>query len=357
MHRIDCPTATPDNKFTEGDPTIPVAATTVTADWLNAVQEELAAVILAADAPLDKESNTQLRDALLALITRRGPFLTCATPAATAIKNLEAANFSLVPGAKVYLRFDEVNTAENPQISINGGEATPLRYQGMPVEVGNLAKGQVYEVIYTGEDWQILAGMARWGVGQFDWWQDTLLRPGLVPCNGCAIEGANQYPQILAYLGTPHGQARCFASLAEREAAHVAVWGDGTFKANWAGVGGLAKYYYDAANDVLYMPDLVGCFEAMAADGTIAPSMEAVKGDVTRAVMGQIIDNYGGTNMAGTGAFEGTFSLRKMVGTADNMRYGPLTFDSSRASTTGAANIPRSFGALLCTYLGQPSGA
>ena len=41
MHRIDTSTATLDHKFTEGDPTIPVAATTVSALWLNAVQEEL----------------------------------------------------------------------------------------------------------------------------------------------------------------------------------------------------------------------------------------------------------------------------------------------------------------------------
>ena len=43
MHRIDTSTATPDNKFTEGDPAVPVAATTVSAAWLNAVQEELVA--------------------------------------------------------------------------------------------------------------------------------------------------------------------------------------------------------------------------------------------------------------------------------------------------------------------------
>ena len=48
MHRIDSATATSDHKFTEGDPTIPIAATTVTADWLNAVQEEIAAVIAGA---------------------------------------------------------------------------------------------------------------------------------------------------------------------------------------------------------------------------------------------------------------------------------------------------------------------
>ena len=54
MHRIDTSTATPDHKFTEGDPAVPVAATTVSAAWLNAVQEELVAVITGAGLELKK---------------------------------------------------------------------------------------------------------------------------------------------------------------------------------------------------------------------------------------------------------------------------------------------------------------
>ena len=76
MHRIDCPTATPDNRFTEGDPTIPVAATTVTADWLNAVQEELAAVIAGAELSLDKTNNAQLLQALHKILDLRAPLAT-----------------------------------------------------------------------------------------------------------------------------------------------------------------------------------------------------------------------------------------------------------------------------------------
>ncbi|MDE5878555.1 MAG: hypothetical protein K2G99_00755, partial [Desulfovibrio sp.] len=76
MHRIDSTTATPDNRFTEGDPTIPVAATTVTADWLNAVQEELCAVIAEAMFPLDKENNSQLLQALHKILDIRAPLAT-----------------------------------------------------------------------------------------------------------------------------------------------------------------------------------------------------------------------------------------------------------------------------------------
>lgn len=364
MHRIDCPTATPDNRFTEGDPTIPVAATTVTADWLNAVQEELAAVILGAGMSLDKESNTQVRDALLALITRRGPFVTCSTPAATAVKNLIVDNFSPVPGAKVYLRFGEVNTAENPQISINGGEGTPLRHQGMPVEVGNLAKGQVYEVIYTGEDWQILAGMSPWNICQTVWFEDSLERPGMIPLNGCTVPNfAAKWPQAFAYLNTAHGQARCFESLAEREAAHVAIWHTLASGATvgWEGFGGVCKFFYDEEADTLYMPDLRGMFRAMAGDGVVAPSMGAVMGDRGRLINGSF--RLGGANSVGAeiiqavGAFASTGgAFYADSGVAVN-RPTTADFKSSRVVPVGAANVPRSWGSLACAYFGQPSGA
>lgn len=68
MHRIDSPGATPDNRFTEGDPVAAVPATEVTADWLNAVQEEVAAVIEGAAIELDKEDNGQLLQAIRDLI-------------------------------------------------------------------------------------------------------------------------------------------------------------------------------------------------------------------------------------------------------------------------------------------------
>ena len=75
MHRIDTATATPDHKFTEGDPAVPVAATTVSAEWLNAVQEELVAVITGAGLELKKSDNGQLWKAISQLITNAKPGL------------------------------------------------------------------------------------------------------------------------------------------------------------------------------------------------------------------------------------------------------------------------------------------
>lgn len=68
MHRIDGPGATIEGRFTEGDPITGVPATTVTGDWLNALQDEIVNVIEGAGAALDKEDDTQLRDAIATLI-------------------------------------------------------------------------------------------------------------------------------------------------------------------------------------------------------------------------------------------------------------------------------------------------
>lgn len=67
MHRIEAPGATVDNKFTEGDPSTGVQPTEVADDWLNAVQEELAGVIVAAGLTL-KTAATETSDQLLAAI-------------------------------------------------------------------------------------------------------------------------------------------------------------------------------------------------------------------------------------------------------------------------------------------------
>lgn len=90
MHRIDTPTATSDNRFTEGDPTIPVAATVVSADWLNAVQEELAAVITGAGLELDKADDAQLRQAIGKLIGNNVPIAT--TEQAGIVRLTDAVN-------------------------------------------------------------------------------------------------------------------------------------------------------------------------------------------------------------------------------------------------------------------------
>lgn len=67
MHRIDHPTATADKKFTRGDQSGGISATVITPEWMNAVQEELAALIEGAGLTLNKNNNAQALAAVLAL--------------------------------------------------------------------------------------------------------------------------------------------------------------------------------------------------------------------------------------------------------------------------------------------------
>jgi len=67
MHRIDS-NGSVDGAFQDGNPAIGQQATQLTADWFNAVQEELAHVVEQAGIPLDKPDNAQLYAAIIALI-------------------------------------------------------------------------------------------------------------------------------------------------------------------------------------------------------------------------------------------------------------------------------------------------
>jgi len=67
MHRIDT-SGNVDNRFHPGNPATGQQATLIDQDWLNAVQEEIVNVILAANLDLEKGTNDQLADAIVALI-------------------------------------------------------------------------------------------------------------------------------------------------------------------------------------------------------------------------------------------------------------------------------------------------
>jgi len=66
MLRIDAADATVDNKFTDGDPAIPIPATVIDAKWLNVNQEEGVVIVLDQKISLDQTGTitNQLQDAL-----------------------------------------------------------------------------------------------------------------------------------------------------------------------------------------------------------------------------------------------------------------------------------------------------
>lgn len=68
MHRIDGPGAGPGGSFVAGSKTSGTPSTVVTADWANAVQEEIAGVVVASGQALVKADNGQLLKAIRALL-------------------------------------------------------------------------------------------------------------------------------------------------------------------------------------------------------------------------------------------------------------------------------------------------
>lgn len=73
MHRIDGPGAAPGGFFRAGDPSTGTPATTVTPEWCNSVQDEIAHVVEAAGIALDKTDNSQLLEAINALVLLANP--------------------------------------------------------------------------------------------------------------------------------------------------------------------------------------------------------------------------------------------------------------------------------------------
>lgn len=184
MHKIDTPDATRDGRFTEGDPTVPVPATTVSADWLNAVQDEVLAVLSAAGLAPAKNNNAQLLAALKKIVgtvnaltatrleTARAidgvPFdgtadihhyTTCATAAGTAAKTAALAGFKLQTGSALRVKFANANTAAGATLNVGSTGEKPLYYQGKAVPAGLPAAGRMYTVVFNGAQYEIVGDL------------------------------------------------------------------------------------------------------------------------------------------------------------------------------------------------------
>jgi hypothetical protein len=304
MHRIDSSTATPDGRFTEGNPTIPVPATTVTAEWLNSVQEELVAILTAAGIVPNKASNVQVLSAILDLIA----------------------------------------------------DSTPLAKVGTPGLV--MPDGTTIRIDGSGKISAIMQSMDP--VGGIRFFEDEMPRAGYVECNaGVVANFSTTYPQMVAYLETPYGQSR-LVTLAEYESLHVAVWhtnADGS-KVSWNGIGGVAKFVWDKAADTLKMPDLQDMFR-----GARGPSLGVggVHGDQGREATGYTALHTTAGSLSIETKSNGVFAAEawgygSSSGTQQVTDGFGIRFRLSRVMPVGSAFTPRAWGALACCYLGTPAG-
>lgn len=305
MHRIDSSTATPDNRFTEGDPTIPIPATTVRAAWLNSVQEELIAILAAAGIAPDKTNNAQVVDAINALI------------------------IDMTPIASV-----GVNGLVNPD--------------GVTIKIDATGKISVVQ-------------SDKYDLGEFYYFRHPTLKPGFAPLQGGLISGAYQgkniteYP-IWDYLQTADGQLLCTTE-AQWQAMTTATWhtnADGS-KVGWDGIGGAPYYVQNLGAGTLRLPDLRGMYAEAA--GFDSLGVGAVHGDMMRGITGYFsLDSVFQFSLAGGAMKLVTGGTTGASATAyGRTLYSNIQMDISRVVSTGAANKPRGWGALACCYLGQPA--
>lgn len=156
MHRID----TPDGLFSDGNPVTGELGTPVDATWLNTIQEELVAIVLAAGTPLKLDDNTQLLAALRALGLWK--FRTITTSAAVEAGECVLIDTSLAPititlpaAPNQFCRIRLIDAAgkyslNNLVVARNGKTIMGLA-EDMEVHRDHIS----FDLIYSGTTWRI----------------------------------------------------------------------------------------------------------------------------------------------------------------------------------------------------------
>ena len=84
---------------------------------------------------------------------------TCSTAAGTVAKTVDCANFILVIGAIVFVKFTVTNTAANPTLNVNGTGAKAIQYRGAAISAGYLAANRTYAFVYDGTNYQLIGDL------------------------------------------------------------------------------------------------------------------------------------------------------------------------------------------------------
>lgn len=348
----------PDAPYVTGNAVQRIKGSPVPAEAVEHPQREIVRVITEAGLAPNGEDLSQLYQAILQIIEDNLPqqdgLLDCSTAAATAAKEIAAEGFELSRGKHVRVAFAAVNTAAAPTLNIGGTGAKPLYYCGSPVEVGALAAGQVYELIYAGDKWQITGGMSPFRVCEVYNFLQPVQRPSFVQAAGGLIANAAAlYPQAFAFLQTSDGQALCVTE-AEWQAMSTAIYytnADGVSE-GWNGVGGVPKFVIDTNAGTIRVPDLRGMYAEAAGLDSLA--VGGVHHDRVRNVTVQL----GGAGHSGFWTLTVSSAVNILSGQATNRPTAAtgkgdyLVIDNSRVIPTGSHNVPRAFGVLPYIYLG-----
>ena len=314
MHRIDTSTATPDHKFTEGDPAVPVAATTVSAAWLNAVQEELVAVITGAGLELKKSDNGQLWQAISQLITNAKPGL-----ATKAKPGLVQVGGGLDVTAQGLLSVLTATLAQNGIMRPDGTTCT--------VENG------VLKILKQTSDY-----MEEWRkswIGVPRYWRSTILPANHCWANGDAVLFAD-WPELKAVYdaGGFEGMLLPWDASNEQQAANLGKWRP------------------NALNPTgLYTPALSGQFFR-----NWGPESGKEAGgwgrDEIRNITGTFGIDYAGIKGVG-GAFSYTGAQSSTTNNNGSNRNDSVRFSAASVVPTGQENVPPHVWQPLVIYLGR----
>ena len=320
MHRIDTSTATPDHKFTEGDPAVPVAATTVSTAWLNAVQEELVAVITGAGLGLKKSDNGQLWQAISQLITDAKPGL-----ATKANPGLVQVGGGLDVTAKGLLSVLTATPAQNGIMRPDGTTCT--------------VKDGVLKVLQQTSDY-----MEEWRkswIGVPRYWRSTTLPANHCWANGDAILFAD-WPELKAVYdaGGFEGMLLPWDASSEQQAANLGKWRP------------------NALNPTgLYTPALSGQFFRNWGHGEMTAGTYNKAGVPNFPGKIFLTKFLFGPESSGPFRVDGDANSFPTSG-ASGGGYAQLKFDPSLVSDVygGAQTVmPASINQPICLYLGRPA--
>lgn len=78
---------------------------------------------------------------------------TCSTAAATAAKVVTLANFVLVTGSRIAVKFTVTNSAASPTLNVNNTGAKPIFYNNAAITASYLVANRVYEFIFDGTNY------------------------------------------------------------------------------------------------------------------------------------------------------------------------------------------------------------
>lgn len=134
--------------FTDGDPALDIEATTVSADWLNALMLELLAILTAAGITPSKTMRNQVLTAIETLIEARSGNYALDTGAANAyVVALSPPITAYTDGLGIRARLIHGNTGAST-INAGAGAVALLRDDGAPVQLGDIPADSIVTATY-----------------------------------------------------------------------------------------------------------------------------------------------------------------------------------------------------------------